>query len=157
MEPRASGRPFPAFAPASAGAVARPLAVLALVAALAAAAAPLAAQEGPPPLPPEVFAGQKPVTEADLDLAVDLIARGREGNATAADMETLAKRHKVEEPFRAAYVAARFGAGILMLRQGATPEQIQEFYGTPLAVPSDEELESIRAMLPRIEARLGLK
>ncbi|MDR1313853.1 MAG: hypothetical protein LBQ12_09190 [Deltaproteobacteria bacterium] len=145
--------------PAAPPAVSAVLAVLAVLAAVLALAppSPLAAQEAPPPLAPEIFNGQKPVTEADLGLAVDLIRQGREGNATAADMEALARRHKVDDPYRAAYVASRFGAGFLMLKRGATPAQIQELYGTPLAVPSAAELEAIGALLPKIEAELGLK
>jgi hypothetical protein len=111
----------------------------------------------PPPLPAEVFAGQKPVTEADLDLAVDLIRSGRDGKASASDMEAMAKRHRVDDPFRAAYVASRFGAGILMLRRGATAADIETLYGTPLAVPSEAELRTVRELLPKVESRLGLK
>jgi hypothetical protein len=72
-------------------------------------------------------------------------------------MEAVARKHKVDDPNRAAYVASRFGAAMLMLRQGATAGDIEQFYGTPLAVPSPGELETITSILPELESRLGLK
>jgi hypothetical protein len=114
-------------------------------------------RQGPPPLPPEVFKDQLPVTAADMPLAVDLLKAGRSGGATDKAIEELARKHGAD-PYRAAFVASRFGAGLLMLSNpNITPARIAEIYGTPLAVPAPAELEMIRSNETRLKAAIGWK
>jgi hypothetical protein len=96
------------------------------------------------------------VGEADLPLALDLIKAGRDGPPAPAAMEAIGRRHGVD-PYRAAYVVTKFGAGLLMVWRGLSPGEAAEAFGTPLAVPTPEELEAIRALAPGIKSSLGVR
>ncbi|MDR2612855.1 MAG: hypothetical protein LBG06_08530 [Deltaproteobacteria bacterium] len=133
-----------------------PLLAAAFAASALVLAAPLPAQDiGASSLPEELFHGQAPVTEADVPAALELL-RANPENSTAETFYGVGQRHGLD-PRRTDYVAVKFLTGVLALTAGMTRDQVAMQFGTPLAYPTDGELEVVRGNLPAIKSALGLE
>ncbi|MDR3154653.1 MAG: hypothetical protein LBW85_10400 [Deltaproteobacteria bacterium] len=121
----------------------------ALAAALFAAAAAFClapsaatAQEAPSAqaMAEQFLANQPPLTAEEVQQYVDFMksaASGTPGTPPGGG-----------DNIRGTYIATKIGAAVLLLTNpAATKELIESTYGTPLANPTDEELELVKARL----------
>jgi hypothetical protein len=116
-----------------------------LAAALVLLAAPLAAE-----LDPAMFEGQPPLTRDDVPAALDCLQEMKNDEPRPERMADIAAMHGVTVE-RLAYLSARFMTGAALLMDGGpTREEIVEQAGTPLALPTPDELEVIRGALDDI-------
>ncbi|MDR3154656.1 MAG: hypothetical protein LBW85_10415 [Deltaproteobacteria bacterium] len=103
----------------------------------------------------EVLRAQPPLTEADVSTAVALL-RAAQDPAGAAAVRDVAESRGLT-PERTAYLVTKLSTGAeLLVRPNISRDELSTRFGTPLAIPTAEELEILRAHRAEIYEVVGL-
>jgi hypothetical protein len=111
-------------------------------------ASPAPAQD-PGGAPPETYENQPPLTDDDVPALTEFLI-DLDGNTRRWD--EIVSKYGLHER-RIAYIVNKYIGGMWLLdpESGFTEESVAEYMGTPLAVPTPEELQAIRRNSGRIE------
>ncbi|MDR1036519.1 MAG: hypothetical protein LBT40_08100 [Deltaproteobacteria bacterium] len=129
-----------------------PLAALAAVVAAALLvpchSVPALAQD-PGGAPPETYENQPPLTDDDIPALTEFLI-DLDGNTSR--WEEIVSKYQLEET-RIAYIVNKYVGGLWIIdpASGFTEESVAEYMGTPLALPTPEELEVIRRNSEQVE------
>jgi hypothetical protein len=107
-------------------------------------------------VPPEVFRGQPPLTDADVPAVLELQRAARNGAAVSPRKTAeIAARHGTT-PERMAFANAKLMSGLILLEPGGlSREELARRTGTPLALPDETELEVARRAAPGLKLAMG--
>jgi hypothetical protein len=139
------------------------LRILSALLALAAVYLPAPASAAPPAgarpqggQPEEIRLNQPPLTATDLPADVKILAHTRSGHTEEGWRIIVARRGLTEA--RMSRLKAKFMAGIGLLTSNGVEarETPARLFGTPLAVPTDPEIEVMRGALAQPTAALGV-
>ncbi|MDR2460763.1 MAG: hypothetical protein LBE38_08285 [Deltaproteobacteria bacterium] len=107
---------------------------------------PASAQNGIDPASREImvriFESEPSLTEDDMTIAIELLPRANNNNLSEKDLYQYAE-DKGYTPDRLAYIMAKVSGGMLILVNKDYETVIINKYGTPAAVPTQEEMELI--------------
>jgi hypothetical protein len=103
----------------------------------------------------EHFRNQALITASDVPAAVELLT-GIRTLASDEAMRAIGDKYGLNDD-RMAYIVGKFisGAGLLSPDAHVTEESLVKQFGSPLVIPTPEELEVIRGSLTQIKDALG--
>ncbi|MDR1037940.1 MAG: hypothetical protein LBT40_15660 [Deltaproteobacteria bacterium] len=99
---------------------------------------------------PSLFEGQAPVTKADVPAALAAMREMGKDDMDPARMAAIAGENGITEE-RLAFLIIKFLSGAALLSpNGPTTSEVAAQMGSPLAVPTPDELEVIRGVYDQI-------